>query len=54
MFNYRQLSTEALSVENYEIQIFRSVFHAYLSYLCKISFFTTLDIYKDYLMGRLR
>ena len=47
-------STDNLSIENYEIQISRSIFHAYPSYLCKVSFFTTLNIYKDYFKGRLR
>ena len=50
--NSRQLSIEVVSIENYEIQIFISVFHTYLSYLCRVSF-TTLDIYKDYFKGRL-
>ena len=54
MYNSRQLSTEAASIENYEIQISRFVFHAYPSYLCRISFLTTLDIYKDYFKGRQR
>ena len=53
MFNSRQLSIEALSIENYEIYIFRSVFHAYPSYLCRVSFLTTIDIYKDYFKGLL-
>ena len=50
----RQFSTEAVSIENYGIQIFRYVFHAYPSYLCRVSFLTTLDIYKDYFKGRPR
>ena len=50
--NSRQLSTEVVSIENYEIQISRSVFHTYPSYLCKVYFLTTLDIYKDYFKGR--
>ena len=54
MFNSQQLSTEAVSIENYEIRISRSVFHAYPSYLCRLSFLITLDIYKDYFKGRLR
>ena len=45
-------SSTVVSIENYEIQIFRSVFHAYPSYLCRVSFLTTLDIYKDYFKGR--
>ena len=52
MFNSQQLSMEALSIENYEIQISRFVFHGYPSCLCRVSFLTTLDIYKDYFKGR--
>ena len=43
---------ETVSIENYEIQISRFVFHAYPSCLCRISFLTTLDIYKDYFKDR--
>ena len=49
-----QFSTEAISIKNYEIQISRSVFHAYPSYLCRVSFLTTLDIYNDYFKGHQR
>ena len=52
MFNSRQFSTKAVSIKNYEIQISKSIFHAYLSYLCMVSFLTTLDIYKDYFKSR--
>ena len=44
----------AASNKNYEIQISRYVFHAYPSYLCRVFFLTTLDIYKDYFQGRQR
>ena len=54
MYTFRQLSKKAVSIENYEIQISRSVFHAYPSYLCRVSFLTTLDIYKDYFKGHKR
>ena len=47
-------STEAISIENYEIQIFRSNFRHIHVYLCKVYFLTTLDIYKDYFKGRQR
>ena len=47
-------STEAVSVENYEIQISRSDFTHILVYLCRAFFLTTLDIYKDYFKGRQR
>ena len=45
-------STEVVSVENYEIQISRSDFRPMLIYLCKVSFLTTLNIYKVYFKGR--
>ena len=35
-----------------EIKIFRSDFWARLLYLCKVSFLTTLDLYKAYFRGR--
>ena len=47
-------STEVISVENYEIRIFRSNFTHINEYLCKISFLTTLYIYKDYFKGCLK
>ena len=53
-FNSRPLSIEAESIENYEIQISRFVFHAYPSYLHMVSFLTILDIYNNYFKGRLR
>ena len=46
-------STDTLSIENYKILIFSSVFHAYPCYVFKFSFLITLDIYKDYFKGRL-
>ena len=54
-FNIRNLTdiSIAVSIENYEIQISRSMFHTYPSYLYKISFLKTLDIYKNYFKGRL-
>ena len=54
MYNSQQLSTKVVSIENHEIQISKSVFHAYPSYLCRVSFLTTLDIYKNYFKGRQR
>ena len=45
---------EVESIENYEIQISGSNFmHIHVS-LCKVSFLTTLNIYKDYFKGRQR
>ena len=46
--------TEAIFVKNYEIQISRSNFTHIHVYLCKVSFLTTLDIYKDYFKGHQR
>ena len=53
-FNIRSSidSSIVISIENYEIQISKFFFHAYPSYLWKVSFLTTLDIYKDYFKGR--
>ena len=45
-------STEAVSIKNYEIQISRFDFTHIHVYLCRVSFLTTLDIYKDYFKGR--
>ena len=47
-------STEAVSIENYEIQIFRSDFMHIYVYLYSVSFLITLDIYKDYFKDRLK
>ena len=44
--------TEAISIETYEIHIFRSNFTYIHVYLCRVSSLTTLDIYKDYFKGR--
>ena len=46
--------SEAISTENYEIQISRSDFMHIHVYLCRVSFLTTLDIYKDHFKGRQR
>ena len=54
MFNSRQFSTKAVSIKNYEIQISKSIFHAYPSYLCRISFLTTLDIIRIILRAVIR
>ena len=53
MFISRQLSTKTVSIENYEIQISKFFFHTYPSYLCRVSFLTTLDIYNDYFNDRI-
>ena len=45
-------STQAVSVENYQIRNFRSNYMHILMYLCRVSFLTTLDLYKDYFKGR--
>ena len=53
IYNSRQLSIEAIFIENYENQFSRSVFHAYPCYVFKFSFLTTLDMYKNYYKGHL-
>ena len=49
MLMFDSCSTEAVSIENYEIQIFKSIFTHIQVYLYRVSFLTTLDIYKDIL-----
>ena len=41
-------STKAISIENYEIRIYKSDFTHIHVYLCRVSFLTTLNIHKDY------
>ena len=45
---YSQNSTQAVSVETYEIKTSRFDFWPNLKYLYRVSFLTTLDIYKSY------
>ena len=55
-FNIWSLIDSSIDVfiENYEIQISRSIFHTYPSYVFRFSFLTTLNIYKDYFKGHHR
>ena len=50
--NYCWSSTQAVSVKNYEIRNFRSDYTHIPMYLCRVSFLSTLNIYKDYFKGR--
>ena len=52
MLKLDKFSTQAISVENYEVRLFRFDYTHILMYLCRVSFLTTLDIYKDYFKGR--
>ena len=45
-------STQAVSVENCEIRFSKFDYMHILKYLCRVSFFTILDIYKDYFKSR--
>ena len=54
MLKLDRSSIETVSIENYEIKISRSDYTHILEYLCRVSFLTTLDIYKDYFKGCLR
>ena len=45
-------SIQVVSVEAYEIRLFRSDYMHMLMYLCGVSFLITIDIYKDYFKGR--
>ena len=52
---YRGLKLDTYrSIEVTGIQIFRSDFWVRLMYLCRVSFLTTLDLYKAYFRGRHR
>ena len=46
--------TDKVSVEIYETQIFKSVFHPISNYTFGLSFLTTLDKYKDYFKSHQR
>ena len=50
--NYCWSSTQAVSVENYKIRFSRSDCTHIIEYLCRVSFLTTLHIYKDYFKNR--
>ena len=52
MLKLNKSSKEAVFVENYKIRISRSDFTHILEYLCRVSFLTTLDKYKNYFKGR--
>ena len=47
----RQILSIEVYIENYGNQFFRSDFWSMLMYLCRISFLTTLNIYKVYFRG---
>ena len=47
-------STEVVSIKEYEIKISRSNFMHIHVYMCRVSFLTTLNIYKDYFKGHLK
>ena len=47
----RHIQSIEVSIEVTGIQIFRSDFRPMLMYLCRVSFLTTLDIYKAYFRG---
>ena len=51
MLKLDRFLTQAISVKNYEIKLFKSDYTHILMYLCRVSFLTTLDIYKDYFKG---
>ena len=50
--SYLSRSRPIVFIENYENQFFRSDFWPMIMYLCRVSFLTTLDIYKTYFKGR--
>ena len=50
-FKAQHLLDTSRSIKVTRIQIFRSDFRAMFLYLCKVSFLTTLDLYKAYFKG---
>ena len=52
MLTLDRSSTQAVSVENYEIRFSKSDYTHIPMYLSKVFFLTTLNIYKDYFKGR--
>ena len=54
MLKLDRSSTEAVSVENYEIRFFKFDYTRILEYLYRVSLLTTLHIYKDYFKSYLR
>ena len=53
-YEAQQLSSIAVSIENYENQFFKSDSTHIHVYVFRLSFLTTLNIYKDYFKGRKR
>ena len=51
MLKLDRTSAQAISIKNYEIRNSRFDYMHILEYLCRVSFLTTLDIYKDYFKG---
>ena len=49
--NSTAISIDTLSVEVYEIQFFRTNFNPIREYMFRLSFLTTLNIYKDCFRG---
>ena len=52
MLKLNRISTAVVFVKNYDIRISRYDFMHIHEYLCRVSFLTTLDIFKDYFKGR--
>ena len=48
----RQIAWQTVYIENYEIRIFEFDFQPMLTCMCRVSFLTTLDIYKVYFKCR--
>ena len=51
MLKLDKSSTQVVFVENYKIRFFRSDYTYILKYSYRVSFLTTLDMYKDYFKG---
>ena len=51
MLKLDRSSTQAVFVENYKIRFSKYDYMHMLMYLCRVSFLTTIDIYKTYFKG---
>ena len=52
MLKLDKSSTQAVSIKNYKIKLFKSDYTHMLMYLCRVSILTTLEKYKAYFKGR--
>ena len=52
MLKLDRFSTQAVSIENYKIRLFKSYYTHIPIYMYRVSFLITIDIYKAYFKSR--